>query len=289
MKRVIFLAKSIFLLAILIPVNSFAYTSPGKATGYVNDFANVMSPETKINLETSLSNLNSSNNIKIAVVTIPSLGDENIETYAVKLFEEWKIGNKGLDNGALLLVSMGDRKVRIEVGYGLESVLTDTQSNYIIQKIIIPEFKNGQYEQGIVAGANAIVGVLKGQINFSESNNTKSNILDTINNILHSFGFIIVVVVFSVLGRTKSWWLGGVMGGIIGIVIGIIYSSIITGIFWTFILTIFGLIVDYFVSKGGGGGHGGMWWGGGHGGSGGGFGGFGGGGRSGGGGASGSW
>ena len=284
MKRAFLLATTLFFASTVFVL---AYTSPGKPQGFVNDYAETISSSVQAQLEQQLSAFNKDTTIQIAVVTVPTLGDEVIEGYAVKLFEEWGIGGSEKDNGVLFLIAPNDRQVRIEVGYGLEGVLTDAQSNGIIQKIIIPAFKEGKMEAGIVSGVQAIIDVTKSEADYSATQESKpaSGIL----YFLQHYGFVIFIILASVLGSTKSWWLGGVFGGIAGIVIGFIYGFLFTGIFSIIGLTILGLIVDFIFSKGGGGRGGGFMGGfGGRGGSGGGFGGFGG-GMSGGGGSSGRW
>ncbi len=262
---------------------AYAFTSPGKPQGFVNDYANLLSKEQKANLETTLSDFNKTTTVQITVVTIPDLVDETIESYAVKLFEEWGIGDKNKDNGVLFVTALNDRKTRIEVGYGLEGVLTDAQSNGIIQKIVLPEFRNNDYEKGIVDGTQAIISVVKSEADYSTPVSSRASW-----DFIYNYGFIAFIILASVLGRSKSWWLGGVFGGIAGIVIGIIYGFFFVGIIAIPILILTGLLFDFIVSKGGG--HGGGFWGGGFGGrsGGGGFGGFSG-GSSGGGGSSGSW
>ena len=284
MKRAAFLAS---LIVLLCASAAHAYTSPGKPQGFVNDFSDIISADSQVRLEQQLSAFSNETTIQISVVTIPTLGDETIETYAVELFEEWGIGGKEKDNGALLLVAPNDREVRIEVGYGLEGVLTDAQSNGIIQKIIIPAFREANFEKGITDGALAIIEVTKSEADYSAVEETKP--ASALISFFQNYGFVIFIFIASILGRTKSWWLGGVVGGVMGIIIGFMFGFLFTGILSIIVLTLLGLIIDFLFSKGGG--HGGGFWGGfggGHGGSGGGFGGFGG-GMSGGGGSSGRW
>ena len=274
--------KFLIFIIFLFPIGVFSYTSPGQPTGFVNDFANIISPTIQADLESRLSQ----SGLEIAVVTVPNLGDETIETYAVKLFEEWGIGDEEKDNGVLFLIAPQERQVRIEVGYGLEGVLTDAQSNGIIQKIVIPEFKNENLEAGIVKGAGAIIAVVASEADYSQVEQKKP-----VSGSIFIFIWLALAILVNVFRRTKSWWLGGVMGGVGGIIIGFIFGFIFTGIISIIGLTFLGLLFDYIVSKHGGkGGPGGFFggFGGGHGGSGGGFGGFGG-GMSGGGGSSGRW
>ncbi len=283
MKRAFLLATLLFFTGAIFVV---AYTSPGKPQGFVSDYAETISPTAQQQLEQQLFAFSKETTIQVAVVTVPTLGDETIEKYAVKLFEEWGIGGEAKDNGVLFLIAPKDRQVRIEVGYGLEGALTDAQSFGIIQKIIIPAFKEGKTEEGITAGTQAIIDVVKSEADYSAEPEAGS--ASGILYFLQHYGFVIFIVLASVLGRTKSWWLGGVVGGIIGIIIGFMFGFVFTGILSIIGLTILGLIIDFLFSKGGGPGGfmGGL--GGGHGGSGGGFGGFGG-GMSGGGGSSGRW
>lgn len=265
MKRASLLASVIFFAGAAF---ALAYTSPGKPQGFVNDYAETISPSVQIQLEQQLSAFSKETALQIVVVTISSLGDEVIEGYAVKLFEEWGIGGSEKDKGALLLVAMNDRQIRIEVGYGLEGTLTDAESSRIRQKIITPSFQKGDFEKGITEGVQAIIDVIKNEADYSAEpeTSTASGIL----YFLQHYGFIIFIILASVLGSTKSWWLGGVVGGIAGITIGFIYGFLFTGIFSIIGLTILGLIVDFLFSKGGGRGGGFMGgFGGGHGGSGG--------------------
>ncbi len=125
--------------------------------GHVNDFAGILSAETKSLLERQISDFNKATSHEIVVVTVEDLRRTYLEDFAVKLFEKWKIGEKELDNGILLLVAPNDREVKIEVGYGLEGILPDATANKIIKEIIIPEFKNNDYNKGVVNGVDAII------------------------------------------------------------------------------------------------------------------------------------
>lgn len=283
---------ALFILA-AIPFFVHAYVSPGKPTGYVNDFAGMLAPAEKTELENNLTELEKQTGAEVAVVTIKTLGDETIETYAVKLFEEWGIGKKGKDNGLLLLIAQDERKMRIEVGYGLEGDITDAQASWIIRNILTPAFQKGNYGDGIVSATQTI-----GEIIRKNPNVVVPEDKPQVEFNGNWFFFIIFIPIWlaSILGRSKSWWLGGVLGAIAGIVIGFIFGFVFTGIISIIGLAILGLIFDFIVSKTYANriasGMRPPWWTGGpggfRGGGGGGFGGFGG-GRSGGGGASGGW
>ncbi|MFH0799906.1 MAG: TPM domain-containing protein, partial [Pseudomonadota bacterium] len=128
-----------------------------KPAGFVNDFAGVMSAGSKSKVEGLLSSFEKSTGIEVAVATLPSLEGRTVEDVAVDLYKEWGIGKKGKDNGALFLVAPNERKVRIEVGYGLEGVLNDALTGRIIDDYVVPRFRAGEVSDGITAGTVAIV------------------------------------------------------------------------------------------------------------------------------------
>jgi uncharacterized protein len=129
-------------------------------TGRVVDQANVIPPATRVDLETKLADLEMKSGIQLVVATVSSLDGEEIEPYANELFRTWKLGEKAKNNGVLLLVAPKDRRVRIEVGYGLEGTLTDALSKVIITNAIAPRFKAGNYGEGITRGVDDIITVL---------------------------------------------------------------------------------------------------------------------------------
>jgi uncharacterized protein len=136
--------------------------------GRVNDYAGMLSPSTRQQLEEILRNLEKTDSTQIAVLTIPSLEGEVLEEFSIKVADQWKIGQKGFDNGAILLIARKERKVRIEVGYGLEGSLTDLMAGRIIADVIVPQFKTGNFDQGVIDGVQAMIGVVRGQYQSSE-------------------------------------------------------------------------------------------------------------------------
>ncbi|WP_442679122.1 TPM domain-containing protein [Sphingomonas sp. ASY06-1R] len=139
---------------------AFAQTFP-PFTGLVTDAANVLPADRKAALEAKLRALQQQTNHQLVVATIPDLQGQDIADYGYKLGRAWGVGLKGADNGAILLVAPNERKVRVEVGYGLEPVLTDALSSVIINQTIIPKFKAGDMAGGIEAGANALITQLR--------------------------------------------------------------------------------------------------------------------------------
>lgn len=131
-------------------------------TGRVVDQAGILSPAVKAELETALAAHENNTTNQVVVVTLESLNGANIEEYSLELGRRWGIGQKGKDNGALLVVAPNDKQVRIEVGYGLEGILTDALSSNIINYYIIPEFKKGDIQNGIKIGTQKIIALLEG-------------------------------------------------------------------------------------------------------------------------------
>lgn len=280
----------------------FAYASPGKPTGYVNDYTGTLTKQTKVDLESLLARFSSKGNGEIVIVLIPTLMGDAIENYTIALAREWGIGMKGKDNGVLLFVAKDDHELRIEVGYGFEGVLTDAKSTRIIRDLIAPRFKEGDYDAGVSDGVREIVGLLDPTIedgaqtvDYARESAVQGGSVNASSVFpLLIFGLILVRWIALILGASRSWWFGGVLGGGFGFFATWIHLFGITfpfGLVLVFVLSVAGLVFDYIVSVGYtnavGNGTRPPWWTGG-GSSGGSFGGFGG-GSFGGGGSSGRW
>ncbi|MGB9082296.1 MAG: TPM domain-containing protein, partial [Desulfuromonadaceae bacterium] len=262
--------------------------------GRVNDYANLLSPGASQRLEQALADFERSDSTQIVVLTINSLEGESLEEYSIKVAEAWRIGQAKLDNGAILLIAKQERKIRIEVGRGLEGVLTDLVSGRIIRGDISPYFKKNDYDTGITAGVSSIMQVVRGEYKAQPRDLKQGK--KSAEPVFTLLVFLLVAVVF--LG-SLSKYLGGAAGAaglsLIGFLtfpgLGILVLALLGAA--GFVL---GLVITFMFGGGGrgpGGGFGGPFIGGGFGGGssgGGGFGGFsGGGGSFGGGGASGDW
>src|SRR5688500_3710662 len=129
--------------------------------GRVNDYASVMSQEQGRSLESQLAQLEQDTGHQVAVLTIPTLDVGDIEGFSIRVAESWKIGKKGFDNGVILVVAVKDRRLRLEVGYGLEGVLPDAIAKTITSNYIVPRFRSQDYAGGIVAGIDAVLKVIK--------------------------------------------------------------------------------------------------------------------------------
>ena len=181
--------------------------------GHVSDWAGVFSPEQKSGLESRIAAVRQATGAQLAVVALKSLHGGEIDDFAVKLFEQWGIGEKGKDNGVLLLVAIEDRAMRIEVGYGLEGVLNDAKCGRIRDEWILPRFKEGDYAQGLSAGADALLKVMGGEA-LPEPAAPESNPIAAVV-FLAVFIFIFILIVRAAIRGDKGG--GGISsGGIAG-------------------------------------------------------------------------
>ena len=256
------------------------------------DQTGTLSDEQQAALASQIAMSRKEKDYQIGILMVSSLEDRDLEGYSLDVARTWGIGEKTKNNGVLLLIAKNDRRLRIEVGSGLEGDLTDAQSGRIIQQIITPKFKTGDYYGGISAGVTAIHEAVMGRAPTQQQSVGSGDITGAIMNV-GFFALWIIIWIGSILARSKSWWAGGVIGGIIGIII----AAIAGWVLWVMLLIIAlvgsGLGLDWLVSRNyrerTGHGIAPSWWAGGSGwGGGGGGGSFGGGGFSGGG-SSGSW
>jgi len=281
-------------LAVLWVVSSFGMDVP-PLKGRVNDYAGMLSPETRKYLDLILRQVEEKESTQIVVLTIPSLEGNSLEDFSIRVAEQWKIGQKGLDNGAILLIAKKERQLRIEVGYGLEGRLTDLISGRIIRNVIVPEFRIGRVDQGVIKGVNAMIAAVNGE--FKNANPPRLAKKNRSGNGIFVL-IIVLAIIISRIGSVKRP-LGAIGGGVAAPVLGgILGSGFLTALLLIPVGLVMGLLLSSFgrASAGIGGRHDGFggYWGGGLGGGfgGGGFGGggvSGGGGGFGGGGASGGW
>ena len=263
--------------------------------GYVNDYAGMISPAAKTRIETELRNFERSDSTQVFILTIPSLQGETLEDFSIKVAESWKAGQKGRDNGVIVLVAKAERKIRIEVGRGLEGRLTDLTAGQIVDLVIKPRFSRGDFDGGFIAAASAIIDAVRGEFKAQPRKPPPQKG----GSFSPFFAFLIFggIALFFLAGISRI--LGAVLGAL-GLPALIYFALFPLGLIPLIILALVGLAIGIFLpllfsgwwGPGGGWwffGGGGPWGGGGGGGDdGGGFGG-GGGGDFGGGGASGDW
>lgn len=218
------------LLAILFAPLAVAATTPTgpqfpALTGRVVDNAHVLDAATQADLTAKLAALEQQTTRQLVVVTLPTLGGQDIEDYGNGLIRKWGIGQKGTNNGAIFIVVPSEHKVRIEVGYGLEDTLTDALSSVILQEKVLPKFRAGDIQGGVVDGANAIITQLGADPNAAQAQVTQAEQAPRRHG--NPFGAIIpiifiVFIMSRVFGRRRGggagWllpmmFLGGSRGG----------------------------------------------------------------------------
>lgn len=258
----------------------------------VTDQTATLTPDQRKQLEIKLADFEHQKGAQIAILIVPSVSPETVEQFAVRVFEAWKLGRKGVDDGVMLLVAKNDRKLRIEVGYGLEGALNDATAKRIISETITPRFKQGDYFSGMDAGLDAMIKVIGGEPLPEPTSATTTGDDGFDVEAMIPIGFFIVFVVSiilrSIFGRLLA---AGIIGVAAGVITSLILSSVVIAVMAGIVAFVVSLLLG--ISGGGGGGGGRSWssggssssWGGSSGG--GGF--SGGGGSSGGGGASGGW
>ena len=155
------------LASVLLLIFSGAATAVGREVpgyqGYVNDYAAMMSAEVRAKLERELHDFDLADSTQVAILTIDSLEGDAIEDFSIRVVDQWKIGQKGKDNGVLFLAVKNDHKMRIEVGRGLEHLLTDLATGRIIDGVVAPRFKAGRFDEGFAAGTTAIIQATRGE------------------------------------------------------------------------------------------------------------------------------
>jgi uncharacterized protein len=142
---------------------AFAQVAVPPLTGRVVDQTGTLTSEAAARLDQKLRDFEARKGSQIAVLIVPTTQPEAIEQYSIRVAEQWKIGRKKVDDGAILLIAKNDRKLRIEVGYGLEGALTDVTAKRIIDEVITPKFKSGDFSGGIEDGVDRMIGVIDGE------------------------------------------------------------------------------------------------------------------------------
>ena len=293
-------------LALLLPaLPTWAAKEVPVLTGRVNDLANVVPAPVRERIETKLRDLERRTGAQVAVLIVDTLEGDSIEDYAVRVFQTWKLGRQGVNDGVLFVVAQQERRMRIEVGYGLEDRLTDARSRQILDDIVRPHFRAGNFGAGIEAGIDAIAAVIEGAPLPPPPREPARPIGSIVGLVFISAMFLVVIGTFSVVALLTpggaGWFLYLFLTPFYAIFPSLLfppYGGVVAAGAW---LTLFPILRSVlhsprgkkfrerrgWVMAPGAGGSGGRWSSGGSSGGGGGF--SGGGGSSGGGGASSSW
>jgi uncharacterized protein len=205
-KRIDGMMRFIFLLFLFVSGIALAQKPVPELWGArVHDDAHVLKHETVEALEAQLKAYEDSTSNQIAILTITSLDGESIEEYSLRVAEKWKLGQKDKDNGVLLLIAVDDHKMRIEVGHGLEGVLTDALSNRIIRNEMAPAFRRADFDDGVSAAITAITKAIGGEYTAIDSNEIGE--LSTTARILIGLGIYAFLGIFAFFGLfIKGGW-----------------------------------------------------------------------------------
>ena len=263
------IARALLLALVLSwPFAAAADVAVPQLSGRVVDQTGTLSASDAAALTQRLKDLETRKGSQVAVLIVPTTQPETIEQFSIRVAEAWKIGRKKIDDGALLVIAKDDHKLRIEVGYGLEGALTDVTSRRIIDEIIVPRFKTGDFTGGISAGVDRIIRVIDGEplpvpkpeVSHSVDPNMFFNI------IFSPFGLLgyaaIAAIMRGLLGRLFG---SGVTAGVVGAIVWFLLGSlVVSGIFGiaAFFLTMFGdsiMAASQQASRSGRGGYGGGW------------------------------
>jgi len=258
------------LLLVLLPLLAGAAEVP-PLKGRINDYAGLLTPAAASRLEQKLASFERETSNQVAVLTVRSLDGDNIDQFAIRVAEAWKLGQKGKDNGVLLVIAQAERKVRIEVGMGLQGVLPDITASKIIRETMRPYLKDANFDQGVGVGVDAIIAATKGEFKASPQDAARRKHKKS----SYPVGIIVALVAVVVCGMI-SRYLGGAAGAV-GVPLAASMAFPGLGILSLFLLALAGLVGGFLLSMllsgmsgggygGFGGGYGGGYWGGGYGG-----------------------
>ncbi|TJY59067.1 YgcG family protein [Sinimarinibacterium sp. CAU 1509] len=239
---------------VLLPVWAWAELAV-PPVARVTDLTGTLSPEQQRSLSDRLAALEAAKGSQLAVLMVPTTQPETVEQYALRVAERWKLGRKGVDDGVLLLIAKNDRALRIEVGYGLEGVIPDAVANRVIDEIIVPRFKDGDFAGGVDAGVEQLTGLINGEALPAPRPRQGAEM----SRRLEPLGFLVIVAVM--IGQVLRAIFGRLLaGGLVGLGLGLIAWSIsgvwVIGVLLAvlgFLFTVMGTVGGGWRSGGGGG------------------------------------
>ncbi|NQV14963.1 TPM domain-containing protein [bacterium] len=209
------MSNSLFRPIILLAITTSLFAGgifPDHIKTQVNDWGDLLSSTQEKNLEQALRQYEAESSNQIVVATFPSLEGESLEDVSMQMFETWNLGQSGRDNGVLLSIFKLERKIRIDVGYGLEGVLPDITAGQIIRNDITPFFKQGRWYEGIVSGLQGIIQATKGEYTGSGAGGNQKRKQNS-----NFFGLIFPIIIFLLIGRGRMGGMGGFfLGSMLG-------------------------------------------------------------------------
>ena len=220
-------------LALLLPLGALAQVAVPPLVGHVTDLTATLSAPQQAALEQTLSAFEARKGSQLAVLLVPTTAPEEIEQYALRVAEQWKLGRAKVDDGAILVVAKNDRTLRLEVGYGLEGALSDITSKRIVSDTIVPRFKQGDYYGGIDAGVAQIIRVIDGEP-LPAPTRPVAQQFDQVRQlapILIILALVVGGVLRSALGKLPgSLVTGALVGAVAWLVIGTVVLAALAGL-----------------------------------------------------------
>ena len=248
-------------LALLALPAAMAQVAVPALRGHITDQTGTLTPAQQSTLEQTLAAFEAKKGSQLAVLIVPTTAPEEIEQFALRVAEQWKLGRKKVDDGAILVVAKNDRTLRIEVGYGLEGVLSDITSKRIISETITPRFKQGDYFGGIEAGVSQIIRVVDGEALPAPVSQTKERFQDfrQMGPFLFIAALAVGGVLRSIFGKVPGALMTGAAVSILAwFVIGTLFLSLLAGVAALFVTLLGGTRMLFALGgMGGGGGRGG--------------------------------
>ena len=233
----------IIVIILLFTANVLLAAGVPQLKGRVNDYAGMLSSYTERQLNDILRQLEQTDSTQIVILTIPTLEGDSLEAFSIRVAEQWKIGQKGFDNGAILLIAKKERKIRIEVGYGLEGRLTDLVSGQIIRNVIVPQFRAGNIDRGISNGIQAMIKAVRGE--FKATEHTRSRGIQKPGSQFNLFSLIIFLAVINMLGRLRRP-IGAAAGGLLFPIVGALFFNF--SLIWILTLIPLGILGGILLS-----------------------------------------
>lgn len=220
---------------------SMAQTAIPPLNNGVMDSTNVLKASEKSKLDEKIMQFERESGSQIAILIIPQLNNEDIVDYGVRVMEEWKLGRKNIDDGVLLIISVNDRKMRLEVGYGLEGAIPDVTASKILNEYLAPHFKNQNYYQGINQATYAIIALIQAEALTKTSYSKTEKVIPEYSYTKSNFGFIFIIVMALILlfylyrWKPKATFLLSMSVAILAVFIsnvyiGVLPASIVIGI-----------------------------------------------------------
>ncbi|MBL8020997.1 MAG: YgcG family protein [Leptospirales bacterium] len=225
----------------------------------VTDTTGTLSSQDIASIEAKLAGLEKTKGSQIAVLVVPTVKPESIEQYGIRVAEKWKVGRAKVDDGAILIIAKQDRKLRIEVGYGLEGALSDAVTKRIIDRQIVPFFKKQDYAGGISAGVDAMISVVNGEPLPEPKGEATSGHSSSFSRGPLSGrgapGFVVLLVITVIIGSVLTSWLSKITAGISAGAIGGFVGWLFMGLTLGAVLGVVGMLATwFFASRGGSGG-----------------------------------